>query len=193
METLTEKELAVIACFVSCYFVTEAGDIYDHSVWSDFHSICENSDDLPRAKAAGVNQASFPGVLGSLVKKGFAGVDGTGKDATAWLTREGYEAYRAARAEPAAELTRGLGEASDGYRVFFEWMESVHGNKRNTVTNYGPGWDLEEWVANGRVFFVLNMGIDGFEIFLPTPNNLKKTWFALGEYLNLPAADLLTC
>ena len=77
----TKKELALLTAIYSGQY-HDGRDPIDDEVWT--WSACDSF-----GRSAG-------GIMASLVKKGLAGVAGTGDDGTCWITCEGFEALCAA-------------------------------------------------------------------------------------------------
>src|SRR5262245_6381907 len=77
--TTTANELNLIRAIVDHDQYGERGNL-DNRPWS--WAVCDGS----KSKGA---------VLGSLIKKGLAGQDGQGRDASCWLTQAGKDAYLA--------------------------------------------------------------------------------------------------
>lgn len=91
---VTQKELAVLRCFATNFY----GDGPTDEIWSGYDTVVENSHYHERAVAAGVTKEGFPGIIGSLEKKGLA----VSWDDTCYMTDKGYETYQANQVTGAA-------------------------------------------------------------------------------------------
>ncbi len=79
---LTTLEIALLKSITECDTL-DGVDPVDHDVWAE--EACYEF-----GKSAG-------GIMASLAKKGFAGVQGSGAEATVWITAEGFAALNQAR------------------------------------------------------------------------------------------------
>lgn len=78
MNTITKLEMQVLRNIASSEYISAKtlDQLVNHSTWS---FVATNSE------------KALTGALGSCVKKGLAGADGSGQGPTCWLTKKGVE------------------------------------------------------------------------------------------------------